>query len=135
MTDRPKKKRDGTLCEDVGCCRFVLCVFTLSYQFPRQEDVLLPCHHHRHTLSLPGAAQHGHEFLLATACHVYSVHLHTHTRNERGNTHIGVDYKAYRWYCVLRHILTLTLREKNTFFKHTITDRLIFFLTIYNNHH
>lgn len=58
------------------------CVFTLSYQFPRQEDVLLPSHHNTHTLSLLGAAQHGHKFLLATACHVYAVHLHTHTEKK-----------------------------------------------------
>lgn len=65
----------------------MLCAFvsSLHYQFPRQEEVLLPHHHHRHGLPLLGAAQHGHEFLLATACHVYSVHLHTQ------ETHRGVD--------------------------------------------
>lgn len=92
MTDRPKKKREGTVCEvSTGCVRTWMlcffCAFTHSYQFPRQEDVLLPRHHHTHTLSLPGAAQHGHEFLLATACHVYSVHLHTHTTEEKTHTH------------------------------------------------
>lgn len=83
MTDR---LREETLCEGkAGRVRtWVLCfyVFALYYHFPRQEDVFLPRHHHRHTLSLLGAAQHGYEFLLATACHIYSVHLHTHKKNK-----------------------------------------------------
>lgn len=56
--------------------RSVICVsLFISYQLPRQEDFFLSSHHHTHTFSLSGAAQHAHQFLLAMACHVYSIHL------------------------------------------------------------
>lgn len=59
-------------------CDVKISVSMLSYQLPWREHVLLPSHHHRNTFPLLGAAQHGYKFLLAAACHVYTVHLHTH---------------------------------------------------------
>lgn len=71
------KVRQGSLFDGIGIC---ICPVTLSYQLPGQEKILLPCHHHIHTLSLLGAAQHGHQLLLAATRHVYSIHLHTRKR-------------------------------------------------------
>lgn len=46
-----------------------------SHQLPGEEEVVLAGHHHADALSLPGAAQHGHQLLLAAARHVNPVHL------------------------------------------------------------
>lgn len=51
-------------------------VFTLHYQLSGQEDVLLPGHQQRHHLSLLGAAQYAHQFLLGMAGHIHSIHLY-----------------------------------------------------------
>lgn len=77
----PQKTRDElkqqkwqtSVCGGAAGCIFVF----VYYQLPRQEEVLLPCHNHRHTLSQLGATQHGHKVLLAAVCHVYSIHLKT----------------------------------------------------------
>lgn len=85
MKQRPPEKASDQQRRAKGRCvdAVFLRIHPHSYQLPRQEHVLLPSHHQRHALSLLGAAQHGHQLLLATACHVYSVYLHTNT-HERG---------------------------------------------------
>lgn len=52
-----------------------------SCQLSGEEEVVLPGHHHADTLALPGAAQHGHQLLLAATRHVNPIHLQAHRVN------------------------------------------------------